>query len=372
MINPISEYLKGAIKQGMFPSATYAIGKGPVDADIGALGYAVVEPEFIRSNVDTVYDLASLTKPLVVGLLWALLLEREEADIDDKVSRYFPEFDFDWKKQLTLKHLFTHTSGMPAWRPFYLFEERDSPQKNVFSQIVETPCDYNPGEKVVYSDFNFLLLGMMIEKILGESLDSAARRMIIEPLELSNTEFNPPLSKRNSIAASERGNKYEKMMCGQMFPGRDLPENRFRKETIWGEVHDGNCFYLGGVAGHAGLFSNAKETIQIARQFIAETSVLLDSVTCSLFRKNLTPGLNQARSLAFQLAETEASSAGSRLSKDSFGHLGFTGTSLWIDAEKNSIFLLLTNRTHGRELPFADLGEVRKTFNTLGSEFLGN
>ena len=134
---------------------------------------------------------------------------------------------------------------------------------------------------------------------------------------------------------------------------------------IWGEVHDGNAYFLGGAAGHAGLFSDARETLQVAEQFIANRTRLLLSETCRLFRTNMTVGLNEARSLAWQLAATSDSTAGSALPPDSFGHLGFTGTSCWIDADRERVFILLTNRTHARALPFVNIKSIRRTFHTL-------
>ena len=127
---------------------------------------------------------------------------------------------------------------------------------------------------------------------------------------------------------------------------------------------------MNGVSGHAGLFSTVEETFKIARQFLANQTTLLKPETCKLFRTNFTPGLNEARSIAFQIAETKDSTASKSLSKDSFGHLGFTGTSLWIEPERERIFILLTNRTHARELPFVNINSVRRRFHELAAEFL--
>jgi CubicO group peptidase (beta-lactamase class C family) len=134
---------------------------------------------------------------------------------------------------------------------------------------------------------------------------------------------------------------------------------------IWGEVHDGNAYFLGGAAGHAGLFSSAPDTFVLAQQFLPESSKLLKRETCALFRTNMTPGLEESRSLGWQLAETSESTAGLDLPRHSFGHNGFTGTSLWIDPEQQRVFILLTNRTHARALPFANINAVRRRFNSL-------
>ena len=173
---------------------------------------------------------------------------------------------------------------------------------------------------------------------------------------------------RTGVAACEKGNAYERDMCERDFSSRSYAN--WRTTTVWGEVHDGNAYFLGGVAGHAGLFSTAEETLKLANQFIAPQSQLLKADTCELFRLNLTAGLNEARSFSWQLAATQDSTAGSNLPPDAFGHTGFTGTSCWIDARAQRVFILLTNRTHARALPFANINSVRRQFHTLAQDAL--
>jgi CubicO group peptidase (beta-lactamase class C family) len=176
------------------------------------------------------------------------------------------------------------------------------------------------------------------------------------------------MAMQTGIAASETGNLYEREMCRD----RDAGDfKKWRQELIWGEVHDGNAHFLGGAAGHAGLFSTAKETLKLASQFLASQTKLLKPSTCELFRKNLTTGLEEARSFGWQLAETKDSAAGPDLPPDSFGHSGFTGTSCWIDPNRERIFILLTNRTHARALPFVNINSVRRRFQSLAVAALG-
>jgi CubicO group peptidase (beta-lactamase class C family) len=151
-----------------------------------------------------------------------------------------------------------------------------------------------------------------------------------------------------------------------------IPQSAIRSRLIWGEVHDGNAYFMGGVAGHAGLFSTAEEVFKIALQFLRNYTELLKPETCQLFRTNFTKGMNEDRSFAFQLASTKDSSAGTRMSPESFGHTGFTGTSLWIDPVKDRIFILLTNRTHMHTLPFVNINSVRRRFHDLAIELLEN
>ena len=377
----ISEFLQSRIEAKDFPSAVYLVAEKGEIVFQDALGFAVVEPNRIGANLDTIYDLASLTKVLVTGLLCAKLIESGEINLSDKISYYFAEFDTNEKREITIENLLTHTSGFQAWKPFYLFPDSslvaeakylgdadERINRFVLNQIAETSLKNLAGKQVVYSDFNFLLLGFLIENVYQKDLLSSIALGIITKLGLLRTFVAGLDTLRREIAASELGNKYEKQMCAEL--GFDVSKYKWRDYQIWGEVHDGNCYFMNGVSGHAGLFSNAFETFKIAQQFLANQTVLLKPETCRLFRTNFTKNLNEARSIAFQLAETKDSTASSALSKDSFGHLGFTGTSLWIEPETERIFILLTNRTHARELLFANINTVRRRFHELAVEAL--
>jgi CubicO group peptidase (beta-lactamase class C family) len=199
------------------------------------------------------------------------------------------------------------------------------------------------------------------------TLADMAKHEIFEPLKLARTFFNPELALQTGIAACETGNAYEVDMCKQMGAGEYA---NARRRLIWGEVHDGNAYFLGGAAGHAGLFSTASDTFQIAQQFLEDTTRLLTPDTCRLFRENMTQGLEEARSIGWQLAATKLSTASAELAPDSFGHNGFTGTCIWIDPNRRQVFILLTNRTHARALPFANINGVRREFNRLAANSL--
>jgi CubicO group peptidase (beta-lactamase class C family) len=366
--NPeISGLLEERIKAGDFPSAVYLAAQNDKIVFTDALGHSVVEPYRVASKLDTIYDLASLTKPLVTGMLCARRIELGELTLDSSVSHYLPEFDRTDKQMITIRELLTHTAGLPAWRPLYLLAE-DEPERAA-GAIANLDLEYKPGTRVVYSDLGFITLGILLARMTGHSLAEMAQREIFEPLKLQQTFFNPEIALQTGIAACETGNAYERDMCEQS--GSGLYENS-RQRLIWGEVHDGNAYFLGGAAGHAGLFSTARETLEMARQFLGESSKLLNPETCGLFRINMTPGLEESRSIAWQLADTSESTAGLDLPADSFGHNGFTGTSLWIDAEHLRIFILLTNRTHARKLPFANINAVRRQFHSLAVAALNN
>ena len=378
----ISTFLQERIKAKDFPSAVYLVAEKGEIVFQDALGYAVVEPERIEARTDTIYDLASLTKPLVTGLLCAKLIENGEINLSDKISKYFSEFK-DEKCEITIENLLVHNSGFVNWKPFYLITNFKS---KILEIIASESLANSTGLTVVYSDLNFILSGFLLEKFYEKSLDEITRQEIFEPLNLRNTLFNPAKTLRPKIAASEFGNYFERETCIELGYdvsmrdqrdykmwdelGYDVPSYGWRDYQIWGEVHDANCWFMNGASGHAGLFSTAEETFKIAQQFLANQTTLLKPETCKLFRTNYTENFNEARSLAFQLAATKDSTAGDALSKDSFGHLGFTGTSLWIEPETERIFILLTNRTHARELPFANINETRRTFNEFAAAIL--
>ncbi len=371
----ISAFLQSRIDAKDFPSAVYLVAEKGEIVFQDALGLAVVEPEKIMATIDTIYDLASLTKPLVTGLLCAKLIEQGKLKLDASAEEYLMEYSFAYEIidgsdpiDVSISELLTHSSTYSAWKPFYLFAKAnyESSREETLLELFKTRCVEEP--HVIYSDLNFLMLTFLLEKIYGGKIDEVAKREIFEPLNLRNTFYNPPKDLQKRIAASEKGNEYEKQICIEQ--GFNVSKYAWREHQIWGEVHDGNCYFMNGVSGHAGLFSTVEETFRIAQQFLAEETILLKPETCKLFRTNFTKGFNEARSIAFQLAETKDSTASNALSKDSFGHLGFTGTSLWIEPDTERIFILLTNRTHARTLPFANINSARRKFNELVAKML--
>jgi CubicO group peptidase (beta-lactamase class C family) len=368
--NPISSFLQDRIDANDFPSAVYLVAeKGRVIFQ-DALGFAVIEPERIEARLDTIYDLASLTKPLITGLLTTILIERGDIDPTERIGNLLPDFHVSGNAELTVNDLLMHVSGLPAWRPFYLLVEHPD---DIAAEIAQT-LQNGEQQPVTYSDLNFLTLAFIIEQVTGRDLVDVANEEIISKLGLIDTGFNLLSSfSRVRIAASERGNEYEKRTCvemGYLNPDETTDCPRFRDYQIWGEVHDGNAWFMNGIGGHAGLFSTADEVFKIASQFRSNCTILLKPETCLLFGTNFTKGLNEDRSVAFQLASTEGSTAGTRMSPESFGHNGFTGTSLWIDPVKERIFVLLTNRTHGHPLPFTNINSVRRRFHDLAIQEL--
>ena len=363
----IDSFLSERIAAGDFPSAVYLVAEQGEIVLQNAIGNAVVEPELIPAQRDTIYDLASLTKVLVTGLLCAKLLENGSISLDTKPREIFGHVR---RSDSTLRHLISHDSGLPAWRPFYLLVNT---REDILAEILKMPVD--KGErKVVYSDLNFLKLTFLLESIYGKRIDQVFVDEVVKPLGLSDTFYSPASELRPRIAASEHGNAFEKLTCiaEKYLDPTDTAtiSGKFRSNVIWGEVHDNNAYFMGGASGHAGLFATAADVLKIAMQFLPNYTTLLRPETCELFDTNFTPGMNEHRSFSFQLASTPDSTAGTGLSPQSFGHLGFTGTSLWIDPVKERVYILLTNRTHDRALPFENINSVRRRFHDLANEIL--
>ncbi len=386
MANPsqiISTYLQSEIERGSFPGAQYVIGQDQLLIAEGALGLAVVEPEHVPTTLDTIYDLASLTKPLVTALLIVRFSERGLLDLNAPVARYLDEFEDAGKREITLLELLTHTSGLPNWRPLYLeAQTREDVPAAIARVLIEE--DTQSSQDAIYSDLNYVLLGFVLERVSGERLDRLAEREIFNPLGLKRTAFNPSRDWLREIAATAQGQDFECVNAAATSRSAiasshhhpissshlSHPSHRWRQGVIRGEVHDGNANFMGGVAGHAGLFSTAREVFQITNQFLLG-SELLKPDSLHLFRDNLTPDCSTSRSIAWILAETPDCSAGSALPRTAFGHNGFTGTSVWVDPEKRRVFVLLTNRVHPRVEPI-DMRDIRRQFNTLAVETLNS
>ena len=378
----ISEFLQSRIDAGDFPSAVYLVAEKGEIVFQDALGYAVVDPERIEARIDTIYDLASLTKVLVTGLMLAKMLEIAEIALDDKIGHYLKDFATGDRSEISIADLALHTSGLPGWIPFYLEKgapEIDSHNHNETNEFVCRQLSLQKRANssridVIYSDPNFIALGFLLEVVFGSPLNVAFDKEF-RNIRLIRTFFGGNETLRREIAASEHGNRFERQMCvelGFLSSTATPPAGVFRDEIIWGEVHDGNAYFMGGVAGHAGLFSTAEEVFKIAQQFLPNFTQLLKPETCELFRTNFTKGMSEDRSFAFQLASTKDSTAGSQMSPESFGHNGFTGTSVWIDPGKDRVFVLLTNRTHDHPLPFVNINSVRRRFHDLAIAALDN
>jgi CubicO group peptidase (beta-lactamase class C family) len=329
-----------------YPGAVVAVGRHGRLALLSAAGhYGTTDPRPVDPT--TVYDLASLTK--VIGLTTAcmILVNAGSLDLDAPVQRYLPEFRGPGKDRVTIRHLLTHSSGLPAWRPLFR-EARD--RRTVLALVDTTPLDTVPGARFVYSDLGAIVLMQVVERITGERIDHYLERVVFGPLDMPATRYLPPRSWRARIAPTEI-------------------DTVFRHRLIRGEVHDENAGRMGGVSGHAGLFSNALDLARFA-DWLLESARRDDPAADSsarrtgappapcgvlcfrpgvvaefVHRQEIPPG--STRALGWDTpSDSGYSSAGSKLSRRSFGHTGFTGTSIWMDPDRDLFLVLLTNRVN--------------------------
>jgi CubicO group peptidase (beta-lactamase class C family) len=353
----LDAWLADKVRDDWFPGASWVVGDARRILFEGAVGDATVEPRRLAASGDTLYDLASLTKPLATGLLGVRLQSAGRVNLEDRLERLLPEWrPRDGGPALTLLDLLTHRSGLPAWMPLYAL----APDVNGrIAAVAAAKRSHPPLLAVTYSCPNFLLAGFALERASGEPLDRMFREQVTRPLGIADLGYRPAPEDRPRIAATETGNAHERTLAGPPAAGY----NGWRRDLIWGEVHDHNAWTLGGVAGNAGLFGTARAVWSLARIFLQGGPSLLGDEERSWFAHDFTPGLNQARSVGFQLASTTGCSAGPDLSPRAFGHTGFTGTSLWIDPEAERVFVLLTNRVHPRHRD-RDLHPLRREFHT--------
>jgi CubicO group peptidase (beta-lactamase class C family) len=245
--------------------------------------------------------------------------------LDAPVQRYLPAWTGGGRGAVTVRHLLTHTSGLPAWRPLY--KEAPSPAA-ALALVYATDVDTVPGVRYLYSDLGAILLGEVVARVSGEPLDAYAARALFAPVGMRDTRFRPAPAERARIAPTEY--------------------DPWRQRHLRGEVHDENAHALGGVAGHAGLFSTADDLVRLARMYLGGGELdgrrVLDAAVVAEFTRRQDPAVSH-RALGWETA-TGQNSAGRALSAAAFGHTGFTGTSLWIDPERDLFVLLLTNRVN--------------------------
>ncbi|MGH7568007.1 MAG: serine hydrolase domain-containing protein, partial [Gemmatimonadales bacterium] len=338
-----------------FPGAVLAIGRDVDVALLAGIGhYGIDDPRAVEAA--TIYDLASLTK--VVGLTTGvmLLVQDGKLELDAPVQRYIPAFRGRWKDRVTLRHLLTHSSGLPAWRPLYT---ETTTRATALALADTTPLAAEPGQTTVYSDLGAMVLTQMVETVTGERLDRFLERALFQPLGMRDTRFLPPPAWRDRIAPTERSQD---------------------GTIIRGTVHDENAWRLGGISGHAGLFSTAPDLARFAgwllrvragRAQAGTASPVSPRLSASVVqeftrRQNLVPG--SSRALGWD-TPSDRSSAGTLLSDSAFGHTGFTGTSIWMDPATGLFVILLTNRVHPTR-ENAKIFEVRRRVADLAAAAL--
>lgn len=328
----VDKLMRQAIADKVFPGGVLLVAEEEEVVFFEAYGYAHISA-LTPMTKETIFDLASLTKPLSTTLAVMKLIEHAQIGLEDPLSRILPDFERTDKAEIKLKNLLYHDSGLPDYRPYYKILEgvaRDSRRRALRKLLVQEPLVNPIGKTVNYSDLGFMILAWVVEHVSGQRLDHFVEDEIYRPLGLNHLFFIPQHSakSRGPFAATE-----------------NCP---WRKKILEGQVHDENAYVVGGVEGHAGLFGTADNIFRLLAEML---SVYRGQRKSDLFHKDLLhrffkrlPGTDKA--LGFDTPSETGSSCGRGFSQSSVGHLGYTGTSFWMDLDKFVTVILLTNRVH--------------------------
>lgn len=309
--------LKG-LEQGAYPCCAAAVGRGNQVFFRFSAGHRALFPEKLPLTENTLFDMASLTKLMGTTMACLRMLEEGKIALNDKISKYFSQCF--GKEDITVFMLMTHTSGISAHMPLYL----DKDSGDAVSAILSKPLAYPTGAKTVYSCMGYILLGKILEKIEGKTLDKIVKERVFVPLGMENSFYNPPA---DAICAATE---------------KDI----FTGEMVCGVVHDENARFLKGISGNAGMFCTVNDTVRFAKMLSQRGAGYLDEKTFSLAVTDYTPDFDESRGLGFQLYGGKPFPGGSKMSIGSYGHTGFTGTSLFVDNKTGVYAILLTNRVH--------------------------
>jgi CubicO group peptidase (beta-lactamase class C family) len=329
---PVYSLLEKAIEDHVFPGCSFGVlSRGNLVA-LDAVGRQTYDPASPAIHPETVYDLASLTKVVATTSMAMLLHQRNQLNLDQPLVEILPEFQSGEggasnRAAVTLRHLLAHNSGLAAYAR--LFETHSTPQ-GLFDACLHMPLEVAPGTRAEYSDIGFILLGRALEIVARESsLDEFCRTNVFDPLSMTSLCFKPTPEMRADIPPTE-------------------DDTLFRRRIIQGEVQDENCSVLGGVSGHAGLFGNALDLLRFSQSILDayadEPHTLFAPETVRLFANRTGEPPDSSRALGWD-TPSASSSAGSMFSTKTIGHLGYAGTSLWIDLRAQCAIVLLTNRT---------------------------
>lgn len=322
----VEKIITGSISDSSFPGAVVLISKdGEVvfHKSYGRYTYDKKSPEV---TTNTIFDLASLTKVIATTTAAMICIDKNLFNLDDKAAKYISEFASNGKDIVTIKNLLLHNSGLPAWKKYWgVYDNSNEILNDIYSLKLENPV----GEKFVYSDLGIIVLAKIIENVIGKSLDIFCRDEIFNPLGMNYTFFNPPDSLKHRIVPTEN-------------------DNYWRKRLLQGEVHDENAALLNGVAGHAGLFSTAEDLHKLLLMLLNKGKYndiqIIKEETVTFFTAKASE--QSSRALGWDTKSPKGSSAGNLFSELSFGHTGFTGTSVWVDPARNLIVIFLANRVH--------------------------
>jgi CubicO group peptidase (beta-lactamase class C family) len=329
--------MEAAITEEIFPGAVLLVGAGEEILHHQAYGQASRYPRSRPMRLDTVFDLASLTKPLATTLAVLIHVAGGRLRLDETIEELGDGFLYPGKEKITLRQLLAHTAGFPAWQPYYLELERlDEDRKSALRRMVRRePLPHPPGSQTLYSDLGFIYLDWILEEVSGLDLHTWTRDHIYRPLVLTSMGFHPLMT--------GGPDDLEKFAATEECP--------WRKKIMCGEVHDENTYAVGGVSGQAGLFGTTLEVFRLLRELKRAydnraASGLFDGSLVRAFWESPGAIEENSRALGFDIPSGAGSSTGNFFSPKSVGHLGFTGTSFWFDLDRDFLIILLTNRVH--------------------------
>lgn len=348
----ITQCLQQAVERGAVPGAVALVNVQGQTVCHTAVGHSSLIPKEKNIKKDQIFDLASLTKVVATTTAVLILWDEGKLQLDDPVSKYLPELDRPDKNTITLRHCLTHTTGLPPFRKYY---DKLQGREAYLKAIAAEPLQYKTGTERQYSDLGFILLGLVVEKVSGQPLDEFTRERIFKPLKMKQTRYLPTGSLKNGS------------------PSRYASTEKcpWRKRVMTGVVHDENAYALGGVSGHAGLFSTAADLERFGRMLLGhgeyDGARILSPEAVAQLNTCQAPAVAPQAGLGWLLKTDKESIAGFLSSPRSFGHTGFTGTSLWVDPENQVVAILLTNAIHpSREK--ASSGSVRLEFHRIVSQ----
>jgi CubicO group peptidase (beta-lactamase class C family) len=346
----VEREIDAAVQRRVFPGAVLLVRRGERVFYHRAFGHRSLEPEVTPMREDTIFDVSSLTKVLATTIAVMLLVKEGKLRLEDRVTRLFHNFGVFNKTHVTFRSLLNHSSGLPAWRPFFKTIQQTQKQQGrvnflassvaktfVYQEIHREKPEYPCGSKSVYSDLGFMLLGEAVEEVSRVSLDRFCAERIFRPLQLRHTAFvDLSLLRRRGLEP----------VSEMIAPTERCP---WRKKVLCGEVHDDNAWAMGGVAGHSGLFSSAKDIDVIMARlkdcWHGRHDMIPQKIMREFWRRDESiPG--STRALGWDTPSATGSASGSTFPPTAIGHLGFTGTSIWYDPERDLLVVLLTNRVH--------------------------
>lgn len=322
----IDSLINHAIKDSVFPGASILIAKDGKIIYKKGFGHFTYDINSVKVTPKTIYDLASVTKVIATTTATMICIDKGLFSLDDKVSKFIPQFSLYGKENITIKNLLLHNAGFVAYKKYH---EKYDNADSVLNDIYTSPLEYETGTKTIYSDLGIITLGKIIEKVTGKTLDRFCSDEIFTLLGMKNTFYNPPSIYKKRIAPTEL-------------------DNYWRNRLLIGEVHDETASLLNGISGNAGLFSTTEDLYKLLSMILNKGSFngkrFINQKTVELFTKQYYD--KSSRGLGWDTNAFENASCGKLFSKNSYGHTGYTGTSVWTDPDRKLIVILLTNRVY--------------------------